>query len=180
MLTNDQIASTAADARAAIDALDYCAANLAEIRALIRVQVACEQELDRRAEAARPERVAGYKGQMRGKRCRILNRAKPCSCGCLGQDPWHKAWFWRVVTVVAPGEGTVRMPYSRQPVRPRRRHRAHAVQPPARARHPRPAEPPRLGRRPRQHRVRPLTYTRLQRPRRMAGAGSFLENSDHG
>jgi hypothetical protein len=116
MLTNDQIASTAADARAAIDALDYLE-NRDEVRALIHVACACDLELERRAEAARPVRVAGYTGQMRGNRCRILNRCRPCGCGCLGQDPWHKAWFWRVVTVVAPGEGTVRMPYSRQPVR---------------------------------------------------------------
>jgi hypothetical protein len=49
----------------------------------------------------------------------IVNKAEACGCGCHGQDPWHKASYQRVVTLDegSTTRGTVRMPYSTQPVR---------------------------------------------------------------
>lgn len=112
--TNEELQSAIRDAEAALASLDILKDN-EECRRHISAKVSAEFELERRAkDALRP---AGYEGQMRGKRCRILNRVGPCRCGCQGQDPWHKETYWRVVTETAPGEGTVRMPYSTKPVR---------------------------------------------------------------
>lgn len=112
--TNEELEAVITDAEAALASLHILHDN-EECRRHIAVKVAAESELERRAkEALRP---AGYLGTMRGKRCRIINRLGPCRCGCQGQDPWHKETYWRVVTVTGDGEGTVRMPYSTQPVR---------------------------------------------------------------
>jgi hypothetical protein len=51
------------------------------------------------------------------RREQILNKLEPCCCGCHGQDPWHRATYRRIVTRLSETEGTVRMPYSTQPVR---------------------------------------------------------------
>jgi len=47
----------------------------------------------------------------------ILNKLKPCGCGCHGSDPWHKATYRRVVTITSSTTGTVKLPYSTKPVR---------------------------------------------------------------
>lgn len=112
--TNEELHIAVDEALKALDAVDFLK-DREEWRRLISVKVAAEHELERRAkDALRP---AGYQGTMRGTRCRIINRLGPCRCGCQGQDPWHKETYWRVVTVTGEGEGTVRMPYSTQPVR---------------------------------------------------------------
>lgn len=48
----------------------------------------------------------------------ILNRFKPCSCGCKGQDPWHKASYRRQV-ILTPNYlvGYVMLPFSTKPVK---------------------------------------------------------------
>ncbi len=51
----------------------------------------------------------------------IVNKLEPCGCGCHGQDPWHKATYYRTVTQTTPTEGTVKLPYSEAPVRVTRR-----------------------------------------------------------
>lgn len=56
------------------------------------------------------------------KRQRIINKLTACNCGCQGQDPWHKATYLRSVNQTTPTEGTVRMPYSSQPVRVTRQY----------------------------------------------------------
>lgn len=47
----------------------------------------------------------------------IINRIKPCNCGCGGSDPWHQSTYHRIVTRWSDTEGTVKMPYSTKPVR---------------------------------------------------------------
>ena len=47
----------------------------------------------------------------------IVNNAEVCRCGCHGSDPWHRSLYKRTVTVTGQDEGTVKMPYSTQPVR---------------------------------------------------------------
>jgi hypothetical protein len=68
---------------------------------------------------------------------KVINKGSPCSCGCKGQDPWHKASYRRVVhvrvkegqTLGEASEGTVSMPYSTQPVRVVRKHTLWWVDP---------------------------------------------------
>lgn len=50
---------------------------------------------------------------------KVWNRTAPCRCGCKGQDPWHKERYSRVITLDegSTTSGTVKMPYSTQPVR---------------------------------------------------------------
>lgn len=47
----------------------------------------------------------------------IINRLRPCRCGCGGKDPWHKSTYRRVVTKATETEGTVQLPMSTKPVR---------------------------------------------------------------
>jgi hypothetical protein len=49
---------------------------------------------------------------MKNTTTQLVIRARPCNCGCQGQDPWHRASYRRVVTLL-PGsdtEGTVQHP----------------------------------------------------------------------
>lgn len=43
----------------------------------------------------------------------------PCSCGCQGQDPWHKASYRRTITLDegSATSGTVSLPFSTKPVK---------------------------------------------------------------
>ena len=50
------------------------------------------------------------------RKSRIVNKDATCNCGCGGGDPWHKRSYRRVVTQTSDTTGTVRMPYSTQPV----------------------------------------------------------------
>lgn len=56
---------------------------------------------------------------MKTKPTRILNKLYVCNCGCHGSDPWHKSWYTRVITLDdgSTTSGTVRLPFSTQPVR---------------------------------------------------------------
>lgn len=49
-------------------------------------------------------------------RTRITARLKPCTCGCQGQDPWHRAHYDREITLTSDTQGTIRLPMSTQPV----------------------------------------------------------------
>ena len=46
----------------------------------------------------------------------IINKTKPCNCGCNGTDPWHKSTYKRSVTQTSDTTGTVKLPYSSNPV----------------------------------------------------------------
>lgn len=52
----------------------------------------------------------------------IRNRWDPCTCGCEGSDPWHRAKYRRVVHVshLDWNVGWVQLPFSTVPVRVRR------------------------------------------------------------
>lgn len=50
----------------------------------------------------------------------IINKLKPCNCGCQGSDPWHKATYRRTVTKIDALTGHVQLPFSTKPVVVRR------------------------------------------------------------
>jgi hypothetical protein len=47
---------------------------------------------------------------------RIIYRLRPCTCGCKGQDPWHRSEYIRRITLSDDSTGTVRLPMSSTPV----------------------------------------------------------------
>jgi hypothetical protein len=47
---------------------------------------------------------------------KVIYRLKPCTCGCKGQDPWHRMEYLRVIKLESPTQGTVRLPMSSKPV----------------------------------------------------------------
>lgn len=49
-------------------------------------------------------------------KAKVINRFKPCTCGCKGTDPWHRSEYSRVITLIEPDRGTVKLPMSSQPV----------------------------------------------------------------
>lgn len=51
----------------------------------------------------------------------IINKLETCTCGCKGRDPWHQKEYSRAVKKISETEGTVRLPFSKQPVRVIRR-----------------------------------------------------------
>jgi len=45
------------------------------------------------------------------EKVQIVKRIDPCTCGCKGQDPWHKQFYKRIVREIREETGTARLLY---------------------------------------------------------------------